>query len=542
LKWDFHRDFITEEDLQKDFMTILQGFEKMKDILMEEVINSKLSDRQNMHLKQVIIDTFHDLQKNIIFTLLKGTDFLFFDILRTSIVNRINEYMINYTNQETNLLFLFAKEIWEFDHDFLKPRPVEEFPFVSFEDFFMKWLETCLYKYNAYPTDPMKISFSTENILQNVLTHIFEHVVYPIQEANYTRYENNNTTEAYYMHLGMIDRLTHMKDQLDIHFQEMVRSFESMFLRPRISLVKYGSVFLEEYTLMSQKFFEIDNLVKVADKTTLHNMINVNRLFNILSYFRMVPDDAIDNKSFIVDFPLARVKTGTVVYDYDHSDDDKGSSMEEDAQLIFGQMVLEEIREYDTEAVAKLDMTKTNVGLVLENDEVLYTNLALILLTGEDENAQEIARMYDYVVPSAFIKNLESDQEYGIECLKISRKEDKEKKIGNPQVYVFPFETLDEESKPDISELQTFEKVDETSPSTLAPLWSVEENMMRNVIFNMVETSADWEVSDVNKYYEYELLYTQKLNVLYQEQDEVPDQVPTGLVDILKKIEELEKN
>jgi hypothetical protein len=211
-------------------------------------------------------------------------------------IDRINSYMVYYTNQEINLIWLFAQEIWKYDTEFLNP--FLEKDSVSVKALFTRWLEIALVKFHMFPKDQMKLDELTQKTLLNTFKRIFENIVYPIQEANQSNYSNLSLSEVYYTKLKTIDRLTHMKDELEYEFRLMKTNIENIFLLPRPELIEYGTYFFEVYMEKTQEFFPINDFLNAKKK------INLKRFFKVLSYFRMVPDDITNESVWIKDYPM----------------------------------------------------------------------------------------------------------------------------------------------------------------------------------------------------------------------------------------------
>ena len=296
IKWNFSYDSITEEHLQNDYFKVLEGFQRMKKILLKSVEESQFEMATSESLNSLIISEFQNMDFNVVYTLLVATQGWYFERLRVRLVDRINQYMMAYMNQEINLVWLFAQEIWRYDSDFLNP--FEGRKFVTVRGFFRRWLEISMIRFYMFPLDPMKMDNLTEKTLKNAFTRIFDNVVYPLQEANEVNYKKLDVSERYYTKLKTIDRLTQMKDELDFEFRKMKKELENIFLRTRAELVEYGRYFLEVYLEKTQEFFPVDDFL------TPKNHINLERLYQVLSYFRMVPDDIKPTPKWIMHFPI----------------------------------------------------------------------------------------------------------------------------------------------------------------------------------------------------------------------------------------------
>lgn len=299
IKWNFSYDAVSEEHLQNDYFVILKGFQRMKDILLKGVAESNLSQKLTEKLNALIIDEFANIDLNVVFSLLVSTQGWYFDQLKVRLIDRINQYMMAYVNQEVNLIWIFAQEIWKYDGEFLNPFSGKET--VTMRGFFKRWLEISLMRFYMFPLDPMKMDNLTESTLLGAFTRIFDNLVYPLQEANEANYKTLDIMERYYIKLRTIDRLTHMKDELDFEFRKIKREIENIFLRPRPELIDYGRYFLEVYLEKTQKFFPIPGFTK-------NKKINLRRLFQVLSYFRMVPEDVVPDPQMLFNYPLRQEK------------------------------------------------------------------------------------------------------------------------------------------------------------------------------------------------------------------------------------------
>jgi hypothetical protein len=296
IKWNFGYDLISQGALQNDYFQILSGFQKMKQILLDNIDKSNLSLKTTELLTKLVISEFKNMDYNVIYSLLVATEGWYFQHLKYRMVDRINQYMMYYTNQEINMIWIFAQEIWKYDSEFLNP--FLEKKSISIRDLFSKWLEVALLKFHMFPLDSMKMDTLTESTLTNSFKKIFENLVYPLQEACQTNYEKLVKSDKYYVKLNTIDRLTHMKDELEYEFHKMKKSIENIFLRARPELVEYGTQFFEVYKEKTQQFFPVNDFLDE------NNNINLERFYKILSYFRMIPDDFINEKVWVNNFPL----------------------------------------------------------------------------------------------------------------------------------------------------------------------------------------------------------------------------------------------